>query len=309
MFLVPPKDFVLKGVGNDSPKENLENKSFFKRDNLFHGITQHEKFHQASVSNCTKCYKGHPANLLKNEAIKFNEIMNQKISIEELHEEIKEERKRLEELIKDHDELAKTNECVDPGVDSRLINKPFIQGCRCELSLEIKERRETLDKQFAQIVRAGVNQYNDVEGLESTPKRIRQGMTERIILEGPDQNMTIEEYKEFFVESVKEVKLLTPEEVVARKHKLLSAIHRMQIDMQAVLSVESDLIESSNEEARKALYEYDKKYKSKAKEKTEKKNETAIKYEKTINSLMKAMNFSRQEAEDYVKNSLNLAKE
>jgi len=137
--------------------------------------------------------------------------------------------------------------------------------------------------------------------------------SENIILQGENQNMTVEELHKLLIEDrapLIELRKTEGDEkaaeiVTARREEMRSAIRRMLVSVQACSITLNEIRDENDAKMRKALDEYEKKYKPKLQPQAEKrgssvKAEKLTKSEKAIKDIMKKFGFSQEEAEKIV---------
>jgi len=181
---------------------------------------------------------------------------------------------------------------------------------------EIQEKLEATQKQNQELQDALTESRKQVYAanmaVESLPaamasNRPSQG-TENIILQGENQNMSVEELHNLLVADFGPIEELRKEhgdekaaEIISeRREECRKAIRRMLVSVQASTIKLNEISDAGDERVKKALQEYDKKYKPKVREEVRIKAEAKSKSEKLIEELIKKHGFSQEEAEEMV---------
>lgn len=137
--------------------------------------------------------------------------------------------------------------------------------------------------------------------------------SENIILQGENQNMTVEELHQLLIKDCEPLIELRAkygdekagEMITERREIARSAIRRMLVSVQACSITLNNITDENDAKMRKALDEYEKKYKPKLQPQAGIRGQTVkaeklTKTEKTIKDLIKKFGFSQVEAEKIV---------
>ena len=143
-------------------------------------------------------------------------------------------------------------------------------------------------------------------GLSSVKNEPLEPGKENIILQGENQNMTVDELHKLLVAECTPIMDLrkelgdekAAEAITERRETCKTAIRKLMISVQACQINLNDIKDKADERVKKALYEYDKKYKpSIPKTIKSEASEKLTKQEKMINELQRKFGFSKDEAE------------